>query len=252
MEGRSSIALQRLLLVAVLLSAWEAAVRFGSASPLLVSPPSAVAVAALKIILGRGTAPDFYYHLRVTIFEVAASFSITAALGLFIGFVIGSSRLMGDAFEPVLLALFAIPNVIIFPIIFLLFGFGSLPNIGFGVVVGVFSVVFNTAAGVRQVDRNFITLARSTGLGKGATFFKVVLPAAAPSILSGLRLGFGFSLIGVVVAELLVNRAGLGLLIDWTAYQYVTAEHYALIIITMAIGVVGNSVFSTVERAWAQ
>jgi NitT/TauT family transport system permease protein len=84
------------------------------------------------------------------------------------------------------------------------------------------------------------------------TFFKIILPAAAPTILAGLRLGFGYTVIGVMAAELLVVTDGLGSLIDWASFNYYTPQLYGLIFITLTIGVAGNSLFSVLERRWVR
>ena len=80
----------------------------------------------------------------------------------------------------------------------------------------------------------------------------MVIPAAAPTILAGLRLGFGYTILGIITAELLVVNAGLGLLIDWASFNYYTPQLYALIIITLCIGVIGNGLFSVLERRWVR
>ena len=244
------VGLVRLILIFIFLLFWEGITRFGSTSPILIAPPSIIIATIAKILAGSSQVPDFYRNLRITALEIGAAYAVTASLGLFIGFIIGKSRLMGDAYEPILLALFAIPKVIVYPIIFLILGTEMMPKIVFGVIIGVFSVIFNTAAGLRQVEMSYITLARSVGCTPLTTFFKVVLPAAAPTILSGLRLGFGYTIIGVVVGELLVVNAGMGYLIDWAAFQYLTPELYALIILTMTLGIGGYAIFAQVERMW--
>lgn len=226
--------------------------RFGSASPIIIAPPSTIALTISRILLGVSRVPHFYGNLSITILEIGAAYALVATLGLFIGFVIGKSRLMGDAYEPILLVLFSIPKVIIYPIIFLLLGTEMMPKVVFGVIVGIFAVIFNTAAGLRQVEESYIKLARAVGYTPLKTFFKVVLPAAAPTILSGLKLGYGYTIIGVIVGELLVVDSGIGFLIDWATYQYFTPELYALIILTMAMGTSGYAVFSTIERMWVK
>src|SRR3990170_3631502 len=120
------------------------------------------------------------------------------------------------------------------------------------VVMGI-SIGFAFAANKKIGDAFepvYIGLARSMGYNKFEIFFKVILPAAAPTMLAGLRLGFGLSIIGVIVGELLVVNAGLGYLIDWAAFQYFTPQLYALIIITLTIGVGGNYLFTGLERRW--
>jgi NitT/TauT family transport system permease protein len=231
---------------------WEIITRFGSASHIIIAPPSTIIITIAKILLGVSQVPDFYKNLRITVLEIAAAYVLTASLGLFVGFVIGRSRVMGDAYEPILLVLFSIPKVIIYPIIFLLLGIEMMPKVVFGAIVSVFSVIFNTAAGLRQVEASYIRLARAVGCTPLETFFKVILPAAAPTILSGLKLGFGYTIIGVVVGELLVVNAGMGYLIDWAAFQYFTPELYALIILTISLGIGGHIIFTRIERMWVK
>jgi NitT/TauT family transport system permease protein len=213
-------------------------------------PPSSIILTIGKILTGFSPVPDFYKHLRITILEIGAAYALTVSLGIFIGFVIGKSRFLGDVYEPILLMLFAIPKVIFYPIIFLILGTEMMPKIVFGVILAVFTVTFNTAAGLRQVDQSYLILARSVGYPPLLTFLKVVIPAAAPTILAGLKLGFGYTIIGVVVGELLVVNAGMGFLIDWAAFQFLTSELYALIILTMSLGLGGYIIFTQIEKIW--
>ena len=245
-------AIARLIFVGGILVLWEVFARLAQVSPILLAPPSKVFAQIFDIALARGEVPDFYANALTTIGEVIAAYAITATLGILVGIGFASSKAIGDAFEPVLLVLYAIPKIILYPVIILILGIGVLPNIVFGVLLGVFVVVFNTTAGLRQVEPNYIALARSVGYGRLAIFVKVVLPAAAPTILAGLRLGFGYTVIGVVTGELLVVNTGLGSLIDWASVNYRTPELYALILITLCIGVVGNSLFSLLERRWVR
>jgi NitT/TauT family transport system permease protein len=231
---------------------WEALARLTSVSPILIAPPSAILWQLAQIVTSVSAVPDFYLHAWVTIRELIGAYAITAVGGICLGLAFTSSKVIGDAFEPILLVLYAIPKVILYPLVVLMLGIGLMPKIVFGVMVGIFVVIFNTAAGVRQVDPSYLRLARSLGYDKTQIFFKVVLPAAAPTILAGLRLGFGYTIIGIMTAELLVINAGLGFLIDWASFNYQTPQLYALIIITLAIGVAGNSLFSLLERRWVR
>jgi NitT/TauT family transport system permease protein len=242
----------RFILVLIFFLAWEAITRFGHVSHIIMAPPSVILAAVFKILIGASRVPEFYRNFRITVVEIGAAYAMAASLGLFLGFIIGKSKLISDAYEPILLVLFSIPKIIIYPIIFLLLGIDMMPKIAFGVIMGIFSIIFNTAAGLRQVEERYVILARVVGCTPLETFFKVVLPAAAPTILSGLRLGFGYTVIGVVVGELLVVNAGMGFLIDWAAFQFFTPELYALIILTMMVGITGNALFARIERIWVR
>jgi len=239
------------LLVAILL-AWEAVARWAALSPIIIASPSAVFLQIFRILSGDDAVPDFYFNAAITIGEILAAYLVTVVLGVFLGLAFASSKLVGDAFEPILLVFYAIPKIIIYPLLILTLGIGVLPNIAFGVLLGVFVVTFNTSAGLRQVEPNYLRLAQSLGYGRPAIFFKVILPAAAPTIVAGLRLGFGYTIIGVITAELLVVSAGLGSLIDYATVNYLTSSLYALVLMTLAIGIAGNSLFSALERRWVK
>jgi NitT/TauT family transport system permease protein len=249
---KASPALARWALLLVVLLVWEAVARLAGLSPIIIAPPSAVFLQIVSTFLGEDTVPGFYLNAAITIGEVIAAYLITMIVGVLLGLVFASSKIVGDAFEPLLLVLYAIPKIILYPLLILILGIGVLPNIAFGVLLGVFVVIFNTSAGLRQIEPNYLRLARSLGYGRRAIFFKVVLPAAAPTIVAGLRLGFGYTIIGVITAELLVVSLGLGSLIDYATVNYLTASLYALVLITLALGVAGNSLFSALERRWVK
>lgn len=247
-----SPAVARLAFVFCILVLWEALTRLTSVSPILIAPLSDVLWQIVRILSTYSSVPNFYTNAWLTLVELIAAYAMTASLGVLLGLLFAGSKLIGDAFEPILLVLYAIPKIILYPLIFLMLGIGMLPKIVFGVMVGIFVVIFNTASGLRQVEPTYLSLARSLGYGKWRIFFKVVIPAAAPTILAGLRLGFGYTIIGILVGELLVVNAGLGFLIDWASFNYFTPQLYALIIITLGIGVIGNSLFSVLERRWVR
>jgi NitT/TauT family transport system permease protein len=247
-----SPAVARLLLVLALLGLWEVFTRLSSVSAILIAPPSAVLWQMVQILIRASNVPDFYANAGVTLAEIFAAYGLAALFGVLIGLAVASSKVIGDAFEPILLVLYAVPKIILYPVLVLIIGTGPVTKIFFGILVGIFVIIFNTAAGLRQVEPNYVRLAHSLGYGKTKIFFKVELPAAAQTILAGLRLGFGYTIIGVLTGELLVVNAGLGYLIDWASVNYYTAQLYALIVITLTLGVVANYVVGRVERRWVR
>jgi NitT/TauT family transport system permease protein len=244
--------LARWAIILAVLVLWEAGTRLSSVSSLLIVPPSLILWNVARIAVEAGAVPDFYANALVTIGEIAVAYALASVIGALIGIAVAGSRIIGDAFEPILLVLYAIPKIIFYPVIVLMIGTGYPAKVIFGILVAIFVIIFNTAAGLRQVDANYVRLARSLGYGRTRIFFKVELPAAAQTILAGLRLGFGYTIIGVLTGELLVVNAGFGYLIDWASVNYHTAELYALIVITLALGVLANSLVSRVERLWVK
>jgi NitT/TauT family transport system permease protein len=247
-----SPALARLALVVALLALWEILTRLSSVSAILIAPPSAILWQMMQILVRTSNVPDFYANAWLTIVEILIAYSFAAVIGVLTGIAVASSKVIGDAFEPILLVLYAVPKIILYPVIVLMIGPGPATKIIFGIFVGIFVVIFNTAAGLRQVEPNYLRLAHSLGYRSAKIFFKVELPAAAQTVLAGLRLGFGYTIIGVLTGELLLVNAGLGYLIDWASVNYYTAQLYALILIALAIGVVANYVVGRIERRWVR
>jgi NitT/TauT family transport system permease protein len=247
-----SPALARAGFLVVLLILWEAACRLTPVSKILIAPASEIIWQIFSIATAQSSVPSFYTNAAITAGEIVTAFAVTATVGILLGLVFASSKLIGDAFEPLLLVVYAIPKVILYPLLILGMGVGVVPKIVFGILVGIFVVIFNTAAGLRQVEPNYVRLARSVGYGRWSILFKVVIPAAAPTILAGLRLGFGYTILGVIAGELLVVNAGLGFLIDWASVNYYTAQLYALIVVTLGLGAAGNALFGVLERRWVR
>lgn len=244
-------AVARTAFIVLMLILWEAFCRIVPTSPILIAPPSRILWEMVQIFAGSAV-PDFYSNLWVTVHEIVIAYMIVACAGVALGFLFASSSVIGDAFEPLLLVLYAIPKIILYPVIVLILGIGILPKIVLGIMLGIFVVIFNTTAGLRQIEPSYVCLARSLGYGKWKIFFKVIAPAAAPTILAGLRLGFGYTIIGVITGELLVVNAGLGFLIDWASVNYYTPQLYALILVALALGIVGSCLFNILERRWVR
>jgi len=247
-----SPAAARTALIVALLVIWELSIYLSGASNILVARPSQIAVAAWNLVRGASSAPDFYLNVGLTVFELVVAYAIAAVVGLSIGTVVANWKVLGDALEPLLLALYALPKVILYPIIVLTAGAGLAGKTFFGVLVGIFVIIFNTSAGLRQIDPNYLRLSDSLGFGPRRRFFSVILPAAAPTVLAGLRLGFGYTLIGVLTAELLTVNSGLGRLIDWASFNFYTPDLFALIFLAIGLGILGNMAFSSLERRWVR
>ncbi|MCL4437026.1 MAG: ABC transporter permease [Thaumarchaeota archaeon] len=239
----------RLLIAALLIIVWQSVASLPSVSKLIVASPMEVLRATTSIfLLTNSKVPNFYLHLQRTGYEVFIAYLLVIAVGLPLGIAFGASRRVADTYEPLLLAYLAFPTVVLFPLIFLIFGSGELSKIVYGVLIGFAYVAFNAASGVQQVEKGLVDLSRSLGHSRLSTIFKVVLPSAMPTIIGGFRLGFGFTFIGVMVGEIINGSVGLGYLLNWTALSFLTPELYAIIIISIGVGVAGDSVFRAAEN----
>jgi NitT/TauT family transport system permease protein len=157
--------------------------------------------------------PSFWPHLLETGKAFAAALAIAALLGLTIGLVLGLGKLAGDVFEPMLIALYSIPKVTLYPILLLSFGLGLSAKIAFGALHGFIPVALFTMNAARNTRPIFLKTGRVMKLSRWETVRKIVFPAALPEIFTGLRVGFSLTMIGTVLGEMFASQRGLGYLL---------------------------------------
>jgi len=248
----SRIVLARLGVLTGLLGAWELWAARGN--PLLYVPPSRV-VPALGRVLRLEAYPTLLSHLGVTAFEILTAYLLAVALGLALGFALGLPRHVGEIYEPLLAALYAIPSVVWYPSLMLFFGLGSASKIAFGVLLGFFPVVLAVLAGIRAVDPHILTVARALGAGPRTCFVKVVLPAIIATLVAGLRAGLALTVVGVLVGEILGARRGLGYLINDAYGRFRTADYAALALLALALVLIVDAAAAWTEsraRRWTE
>ena len=142
--------------------------------------------------------------------RVLGGFAIGAGLALPLGLVMGTSRSVYRLFNPLIQILRPIPPIAYIPLAILWFGLGNPPAFFLIALGAFFPVLMNTISGVRNVDSIYLRAARNLGAGGATLFVRVILPAASPAILTGMRVGFGVAFIVVIVAEMIAVNDGLG------------------------------------------
>jgi len=233
------------------LAVWEAVAR--PLNPVLYIAPSRLPAVLARMITAPEL-PPLPEHVWVTAREIAAAYALAVAAGVWVGFLLGLRRTVGQVYEPLLAALYAIPSVVWYPSLMLCFGLGPASKIAFGFLLGFFPIVLSVLAGVRQVPRQLVTVAVSMGAGPGTVFRKVMLPAMASTMVGGLRSGLALSVVGVLVGELLGARAGLGYVINYAYGLMMTAEYAALVVLVAAAVLLLDGVGSLIEgrvKRWA-
>src|SRR5437867_4226411 len=220
--------------VALLVGLWELAVRAGWVDALFVPAPSAV-VRALRLI-----GPEAIGLLGETLGKTLVAYALSVSLGVGAGLVIGAVRHLHDVLNPFLIALYAIPKILVLPWILLAFGLGTAPAVVYGTLQGFFPICLLVAGGVRDIDRMPILVARSMGATSWQVYRKVILPAALPAVLAGMRLGIIFCLLGVLVVEMFGGIRGMGFLLTTMANAFRAAELFAAtaLVSVLSVGVV--------------
>jgi NitT/TauT family transport system permease protein len=155
----------------------------------------------------------FWGHLSETMQAFAMALVIAIGLGLLIGFTLALHKLSGDAMEPMLVALYSIPKITLYPIILLVFGLGMSAKVAFGAIHGIIPVALFTLNAVRATRPIFIKTGRVLKLPAAEMVRTILFPAAVPEIFTGIRVGFSLTLIGTVLGEMFASQRGLGYLL---------------------------------------
>jgi ABC-type nitrate/sulfonate/bicarbonate transport system permease component len=233
---------QALFLAGVILLWYLAATRWG-VNRLLLPDPVAVARDLLEILRTGAYLDD----LETTLGELAAAFAIAVGAGLSTGYLVSRSPYSTEVLEPLFAGLYAIPIILFLPLFILFFGLGPASKIAIGAVISFFPITLNTIAGFGGVDRLYVTAARSMGASDAHLFRFVLLPAALPVILTGLRMGFTVALLSIIGSETLASLGGLGHRIVSLAESMDMAPMFAYIVFVIAIAAVLNAIVSTLE-----
>jgi len=233
----SEVTLLRVAIVVALLAAWEAIARSGLLYRDVV--PSLLSIArAMADLLSQ---PDYYYNLGVTAGEIGMSLLIGGTFGLAVGLLLGGNRFLSRAYEPYLYYLGPTPKIIFLPIAIMWFGVETPSKIALGTFSCFFPVALNVAAGMRQIDRTLIRVGQSFRASTLQMVFKIYLPAMRHPIINGLRLGFGFALIGVLLSETRLSNKGVGFQIMQADSTFDMPSMYAMLIVLFVLAIGANA-----------
>jgi ABC-type nitrate/sulfonate/bicarbonate transport system permease component len=231
----------RLVSVVGVLAAWEV---FGrQIDPLFMSYPTAIAVSGAEMIRSGELPAAFLDSLGTLLL----GFFIASVLGIGIGLLIGRYRTVEAATDWLVNALYATPLVAIIPLVVLWFGLGFSAKLFIVVILAIFPILINTAAGVRNVPQPLLDVGFAFDATERQLFTKFILPASLPYMMTGLRLGVGRAIIGMVVAEFFTAITGLGALIVKYGNQYDTAAMFVPILTLMLLGVTLTALMRRVE-----
>ena len=236
--------LPSVVLLILLLAAWEAAVDTFQISDLLLPAPS-------RIVDGMITsAPVYLRHTWPTLAEILLGYAIALALGTLCGLVIAFSRVLGDAMYPGMVAAQIMPKVAFAPLLVVWFGFGMLPKLILIALIAFFPIVINTVVALNMTLQETIYLFRSMGAGPVQTFFKLRLPNALPVFFGGLKIAATFSVIGVVVAEFYSSDRGLGYLLLLQVSNGSTTRAFGSIVYLTILGLLIFGLVAAIERVF--
>jgi len=215
----SPVARVRTALIVVALLAWEALAASGLVVHDVVPSLGKIASALWSLVIGGVT-------------------------GAVVGLVLGGNRFLSRAFEPYLHYLGPTPKIIFFPIMIMWFGVGGGSKIAMGALSCFFPVALSTAVGMRQIEPVLVRVGKSFRATTAQMVAKIYLPAIRPAMLTGLRLGLGVAVIGVLLAETKLSNRGLGYLVIQRYTTFDMPGMYALLIVVFLLAIVANALLT--------
>src|SRR5438128_7359769 len=238
---RARAFVRSVIVPAAIVLAWEALSRSGVINPMILPALSRVLLRWIDYFKSGELPRDAVSSL----YRVMMGFLIGTALGLLIGLAMGASNAVYAYLNPLVQLLRPIPPIAYVPLAILWFGLGNPPAFFLISLGAFFPVLMNTITGVRSVDAIYIRAARNLGASRAALFFRVMVPAAMPHIMTGIRVGFGVAFIVVIVAEMIAVNSGLG-------YRILEAREYfwsdKIIAGMITIGLLGLGIDAALAR----
>jgi NitT/TauT family transport system permease protein len=235
-------ALRPVVLVACILAAWQ--ILFWFAGPNALTSPRDTVAFTLQLV---GSA-NFYPHLAETARAFAIALGIAISCGILIGFALGLYRFAAEVGEPVLVALYSIPKLTLYPIVLLAFGIGMPAKIAFGAIHGIMPIAIFALGAVRNLNPVYAKAARVMRLSPARIAAHVLFPAAIPEIFTGIRIGFSLTLIGTLLGEMFASQRGLGFLLIQAIGLHNIRLIMALTLLLVVVAVTASALLLAVDR----
>ena len=186
------------------------------------------------------TTPLILPHLRASLYEVGGALAIAALSGIPLGILWGSRRSWLEIVEPLILYAAVVPKIVIFPVFILFLGIDVHSKLAVGAIAAFFPISLLTIAGMREVKKVYVDVARSAGASPYQIASRVYLPAIAGQVFTGVRIGMGAAVTGALLAETKIAKAGLGFMIVEYYGQFRIAEMYALLLFIFILAALMN------------
>jgi len=239
MNSRLSTNVLSILSLAAL---WEIAGRIMDST--LIPPLSHIGTAWWKLLVSGKLAAN----LTTSLGTLAAGFFLAATIGILIGLLMGRFRAVEHFLDLYVNALMSAPAIAFVPVLIMWFGLGVESRIAVVFLFAVFVIIINTMTGVKQVDSVLVEMARSFGAKEKEIFFKIILPAAMPAIMAGVRLGMGRAVKGMVTAEMLLTLTGIGAMIMQYGSAFATDSLFAVILTVLLVALVTMKAVQWLDR----
>jgi NitT/TauT family transport system permease protein len=242
MQRRS---LQRLLdsflLIAALVVVWQLVYW---KSEVAITGPIETAKTSIELLGSE----NFWTHALASGRAFSLSLLMSSVGGVAVGLALGAHRFSGAVAAPILTALYTIPKVTLYPMVLLIFGLGISAKVAFGVMHGIIPVVIFTMDAVRNINPVLMKTARVFRLSPRETAFRILIPAVLPEIVTGLRVGFSLTLLGVIIGEMFASQQGLGFMIINGMNVHNVRSLTAVVLLLLLFAVASGTVLLALER----
>ncbi|GAA4601817.1 NitT/TauT family transport system permease protein [Actinoplanes octamycinicus] len=239
--------LTRSIAIIALAAVWEVLPRLGVVDATFLPPLSEVLTAWWELVKSG----ELLEHAQASLTRSLAGFGLAIVIAIPLGLLIGWYQPVANLLSPLLEVFRNTAALAILPVFVLILGLGETSKIAIILYACAWPILLNTVSGVRTVDPLLIKSARSLGLGPLRLFQKVILPAAVPTIFTGIRLAGAYSILILIAAEMVGAKAGLGYLINYAQYNFAVPDMYAGIITISAIGLIVNQLLIVTERRFS-
>jgi NitT/TauT family transport system permease protein len=236
------------IVLALLIVFWEVAPRVGLVDKTFL-PPFSEVIKALGDLAESGQLSE---HISASVGRALKGFTVAVIVAVPLGIVIGWYRPVAQLLNPVLELFRNTAALALLPVFVLILGIGETSKVALVIYACMFPILLNTISGVRTVDPLLIKSARSLGLSSFRLFQKVILPAALPTIFTGIRLSAAASILVLIAAEMVGARSGLGYLIMASQLNFQIPQMYAGILTIALVGLVFNTVLVLIERRFSR
>ena len=231
-----------LIIVAVLLAAWQILHRIAGDTA-LPAP-----IATLTYLKQMVPTERFAQNAAATAEAFSLALILAYALGLAIGVWMGAHRLSGAVGEPILVAIYSLPKIVLYPVVLLIFGLGISGKVVFGALHGILPVALLTMGAIRAIPPVYLRSAHTLRLTPWQVIATVLIPAALPEVFTGLRIGFTVTLLGVLLGEMFASRLGLGSMIMSDMQLAQSKDMVTVTIILFAFAAIANAILLWIEH----
>jgi NitT/TauT family transport system permease protein len=242
--GTSGVWAARLAIVVASFGALQVFTANGSIDPLILPKPTDI----LSELWTTAGSSAFAADLGRTALTVGIAFAIGLVAGVALGALCWRARIVGDVLEPYLVTLYAMPTLVFYPALVAVMGIGIAPIVVIASVMVVIPIALNTMVALRSVHPVLPKLGKSLGCSRLQLYRKVLAPAATPLAVPGIKLGFIYSIIGVVAMEFILADKGIGYRIGADYREFEIVQMWALILALSLLAILVTSLMTVFER----